>query len=126
MISEQISTGEAPQAVGPYSQGRKWGDLVFVSGQIPLDPVTGRMVEGDVGAKAKQCMKNALSVLKKAGLKADNILKTTIFLRDMQDFAAVNKAYEDFFSGSYPARSCVAVAGLPLDAAVEIEVIAGG
>ncbi len=121
----RVHTDNAPAAVGPYSQGVKTGNMMFVSGQMPVVPATGEVVEGDVGEKARQCMKNVLAILEEAGLKADNIIKTTIFLTDMNDFGAVNEVYASFFGDSYPARSCVEVSRLPKGVDVEIEAIAG-
>ncbi|MGM0653137.1 MAG: RidA family protein [Bacillota bacterium] len=120
----RIHTKDAPAAVGPYSQGVKTGNMIFVSGQMPVVPSTGEAVEGDAGEKAKQCMKNVLAILKEAGLTADNIVKTTIFLTDMNDFGAVNEVYASFFGDNYPARSCVEVSRLPKGVDVEIEAIA--
>ena len=124
MGKESIHTEKAPAAVGPYSQGVKVGDLVFVSGQMPVDSKTGEIVEGDITAKAKKCMENVLAILAEAGMTADNIVKATIFLTDLGDFGQVNEVYASFFKDSYPARSCVEVSSLPKDVTVEIEVIA--
>lgn len=124
MGKESIHTEKAPAAVGPYSQGVKVGDLVFVSGQMPVDSKTGGIVEGDITAKAKKCMENVLAILAEAGMTADNIVKATIFLTDLGDFGQVNEVYASFFKDSYPARSCVEVSRLPKDVTVEIEVIA--
>lgn len=125
-MTEQVSvhTDNAPAAVGPYSQGVKTGNMLFVSGQMPVVPATGEVVEGDVSERARQCMKNVLAILEEAGLKADNIIKTTIFLTDMNDFGAVNEVYASFFGNKYPARSCVEVSRLPKGVDVEIEAIA--
>ncbi len=120
----RIHTSNAPAAIGPYSQGVKTGNMVFVSGQMPVVPATGEVVKGDAGEKARQCMKNVIAILEEAGLKADNIIKTTIFLTDMSDFGAVNEIYASFFDDSYPARSCVEVSRLPKGVDVEIEAIA--
>ncbi len=124
MAKEYLHTGNAPAAVGPYSQGVKAGSLLFVSGQMPVDPATGDLVTGSAAEKAVQCMKNVLAILEQAGLAGDNIVKATIFLTDMNDFGEVNKAYAGFFKGNFPARSCVEVSRLPKDVTVEIEVIA--
>lgn len=124
MGKESIHTEKAPAAVGPYSQGVKAADLVFVSGQMPVDSKTGEVVDGDITDKAKKCMENVLAILAEAGLSADNIVKATIFLTDMADFSQVNEAYASFFKSSFPARSCVEVSRLPKDVTVEIEVIA--
>ena len=120
---ELISTTNAPAAIGPYSQGLKVGNLVFVSGQIPVNPATGSMVE-DVEGQAKQSLTNLQNILKEAGLSLSNVVKTTVFLSDLNDFATVNAVYESFFTAPYPARSCVQVAGIPKGAKVEIECIA--
>ena len=120
---ELISTTKAPAAIGPYSQGLKVGNFVFVSGQIPVNPATGSMVE-DVEGQAKQSLTNLQNILKEAGLSLSNVVKTTVFLSDLNDFTAVNAVYESFFTAPYPARSCVQVAGIPKGAKVEIECIA--
>ena len=120
---EIISTENAPKAIGPYSQAVCIGDFVFTSGQIPLDPATGVVVEGDISKQAEQVMKNLQAVLAAAGYTFDEVVKTTCFLADMNDFAAFNAIYEKYFV-SKPARSCVAAAALPKAALVEVEVIA--
>jgi 2-iminobutanoate/2-iminopropanoate deaminase len=112
------------KAIGPYSLGIAAGDLVFVSGQIPLDATTGKLVEGDVSVQARQSLENLKSVLEAAGLGFGHVVKTTIFLTDMADFAAVNEIYKGYVAEPYPARSTIAVAALPLGAKVEIEMIA--
>ena len=112
------------KAIGPYSLGIASGDLVFVSGQIPLDAATGKLVEGDVSAQAKQSLENLKAVLDAAGLTFGHVVKTTIFLTDMADFAAVNEVYKGYVTEPYPARSTIAVAALPMGAKVEIEMIA--
>jgi len=119
-----IRTSEAPAAIGPYSQAIRSGDLLFTSGQIPLDPRTGAMVTGDVTAQTVQVMANLGAVLAAAGADFADVVKTTIFLVDMADFAAVNAVYAGHFTAAPPARSTVAVARLPRDARVEIEMIA--
>lgn len=124
MSFKYIHTKKAPQAVGPYSPGVMSGNLVFVSGQMPIDPATGEIITGDAGVKASQCLKNVLAILEEVGLTEKNIVKSTIFLKDMNDFSLVNEAYAAFFEGNYPARSCVEVSRLPKDVNVEIEVIA--
>ena len=123
-VREVVSTEKAPAAVGPYSQAIGWGQLVFTAGQIGLDPQTGSMVEGGLEAETERVLDNLEAVLEEAGTALDRVLKTTIFLLDMQDFAAVNAIYAKRFSGRPPARSTVAVSALPLGARVEIEVIA--
>ena len=119
-----ISTDKAPGAIGPYSQAIKVGNLLFASGQIPLDPATGAFPEG-IEAQTKQSLTNVKNILEAAGTSLDKVVKPTVFLSDMNNFAAMNGVYATFFSeGSYPARSAVEVARLPKDAMVEIEVIA--
>lgn len=121
-----INSDKAPAAIGPYVQAVDLGNLLFVSGQIPLDPSTGTMPD-DVSAQAKQSLANVKAILAAANCQPANIVKTTIFLADMNDFAAVNAVYEQFFkehNAGFPARSCVQVARIPKDAKVEIEVIA--
>jgi len=110
--------------VAPYSPGIRYGELVFTSGQIGLDPATGKFVEGGVDAQALQVLKNLTAVLEAAGSDLDHVLKVTVFLNDMNDYGAVNEIYATFFTGDPPARSAVQVAGLPLGALVEIEAIA--
>ena len=124
MNKEIISTAKAPQAIGPYSQAVKVGRFVHTAGQIAIDPETSQFVEGDVTAQAEQVMKNFQAVLKAAGTGLENVVKTTIFLRYMKDFSAVNDVYGKFFSEGKPARSTVAVSALPLQALLEIEVVA--
>lgn len=119
-----ISTTTAPAAIGPYSQAIRSGDLLFCSGQIPLDPATGALVAGDVTAQTQRVMSNIEAVLHAAGATFAHVVKTTIFLIDMADFAAVNAVYGGAFASDPPARSTVAVAALPRDARVEIEVVA--
>jgi len=121
---EQILTHEAPAPIGPYSQAIKSGDFLFCSGQIPIDPQTGNVIEGDISAHAARVLANLGAVLQAAGLDYSNVLKTTIFLVDMNDFAAVNSVYERYFGESKPARSTVAVSALPKGVRVEIEAIA--
>lgn len=120
-----IHTPHAPAAIGPYSQAIRTGDLLFTSGQVALDPVSGQLVSGGISAEISQVMRNLEAVLAAAGLRFDDVLKTTIFLADMGDFAVVNEAYGQAFAcGVPPARSTVQVAGLPRGARVEIELIA--
>lgn len=123
-MKEIIQTSHAPAAVGPYSQAIKVSGLVFTAGQIGLDPATGKLVEGGIEAQTRQVLTNLQAVLKEAGLDMGAIVKTTIFVVDMADFATVNGIYAEFFSDAPPARSTVQVAGLPLGAIVEIEAIA--
>lgn len=120
-----ISTKSAPSAIGPYSQGIVTsGSLVFVSGQIPIDPATGSIVSEDIETQARQSLKNVTAILSEAGAKLENVVKTTVFLSDMNDFAAMNAVYTEFFEKNCPARSAVQVARLPKDVKVEIEAVA--
>jgi 2-iminobutanoate/2-iminopropanoate deaminase len=123
-MKEIISTDKAPAAIGPYSQGVKAGGFVFFSGQIPLDPFTGEIIGNSSAEQAEQVMTNISAVLGAAGLGFGDVVKTTIFLTDLADFAQVNEIYGRCFAGSPPARSTVQVSGLPRCAKVEIEVIA--
>ncbi|ABL00005.1 RidA family protein [Pelobacter propionicus] len=126
MKLDVISTDKAPAAIGPYSQAVRLGDILFCSGQIPLDPATGQVVGGDVSAQAVRVMENISAVLAVADRGFDDVIKTTIFLTDMADFAVVNEVYGRYFSGHKPARSTVAVNGLPRGVLLEIEVVARG
>ena len=123
-MKKVISTSKAPAAIGPYSQAIQVGNLVFASGQIPIDPATGSLVAGGAKEQARQSLTNVKAILDEAGLTLDNVVKTTVFLADMNDFADVNAVYAEFFAEPYPARSAVAVKTLPKGALVEIEVIA--
>ena len=120
----RIQTEKAPKAVGPYSQGLIMDNLIFVSGQLPIDPATGNFVDGDIQDSTRQCIRNIEAILKEAGTSLDKVVKTTIFVADLADFAAINEAYAEFFGESAPARSCVQVAAIPKGAAIEIEAIA--
>ena len=119
-----IATTAAPAAIGPYSQGIEGGSIVITSGQLPVDPVTGAFAEGGIAGQTRQSLTNVQAVLAQAGLTMENIIKTTVFLKDMNDFAAMNEVYAIFFPENPPARSAVEVARLPKDAMVEIEAIA--
>ena len=120
-----ISTNNAPAALGPYSQAVKYGGLIYVSGQLPIDPATNEMVENDVRLQTKQSLTNIKNILAEAGGTMDDILKVTIYLKNMSDFASVNEIYGTFFTpGDCPTRFCVEVAKLPKDALVEIDAIA--
>lgn len=123
MNREIISTTNAPSAIGPYSQGVKVGNIIYTSGQIPVDPQTGEL-ETDIKKATKRSMENVKAILVEAGTTLDNIIKTTIFLKNMDDFAAVNEIYGSYFKENPPSRSCVEVARLPKDAVIEIEAIA--
>ena len=120
---QTIHTDRAPAAIGPYSQAILAGNQLYSSGQIPIDPATGELVQGNITAQAEQVMKNLSAVLAAAGMEFTHVVKTTCFLADMADFAAFNAVYERYFTGK-PARSCVAVKQLPKNALVEVEVIA--
>ena len=120
---KQISTTNAPAAIGPYSQALRTGNMMFVSGQIPVDPSTGLMAD-TIEAQAAQSLTNLKNILAAEGLTMKNVIKTTVFLADLNDFAKVNAVYETFFEAPYPARSCVQVAAIPKGAGVEIECIA--
>lgn len=120
---KRISTDKAPAAIGPYSQALDTGNMLFISGQIPIDPATGAMPE-TVEQQAKQVLTNISNILAEAGLTMANVVKTSVFLSDLNDFAAVNEVYASFFAEPYPARSCVQVAAIPKGAKVEIETIA--
>lgn len=124
MLKQQIHTAAAPAAIGPYSQAVRAGQLIFFSGQIPLDPATGTLVEGGIVPQTRQVMANMEAVLQAAGCGFDDIVKTTIYLTDLADFATVNEIYGDSFNDVPPARACVQVAALPKGAMVEIEWIA--
>ncbi|MEF3276016.1 MAG: RidA family protein [Chloroflexus sp.] len=120
----QITTNAAPAAIGPYSQAIRAGNLIFVSGQLPINPTTGEMISDDIGAMTRQIFTNIAAILQAAGSSLDRIVKTTVFLADLNDFAAMNAAYAEHFGDAPPARSTVQVARLPRDARIEIEVIA--
>ena len=120
---KKISTADAPAAIGPYSQAIVCGNMLYTSGQIPLDPQTGNMVKGGICEQTEQIMKNLSAVLKEAGTSMDKIVKTTCFIADMADFAAFNEVYSKYITNA-PARSCVAVKALPKGALAEVEVIA--
>lgn len=123
-MAKKVFTPEDIVVVGPYSPAVEVCDLVYFSGQIPLDPQTGKIVEGDISSQAEQCCKNLVHVLKATGLTTDNVVKSTVFLTDMGNFAPVNEVYAKYFNSPYPARSAIGVAALPLGCGVEIEVIA--
>ncbi|SFW34368.1 2-iminobutanoate/2-iminopropanoate deaminase [Prevotellaceae bacterium HUN156] len=119
-----ISTKKAPAAIGPYSQAIRVGNLVYTSGQIPIDPTTGAFAEGGIKEQTRQSLNNVKAILAEEGLSLNNVVKTTVFMADMNDFADMNSVYAEFFTEPYPARSAVAVKSLPKGALVEIEVIA--
>jgi 2-iminobutanoate/2-iminopropanoate deaminase len=124
MEKEIILNKKAPAAIGPYSPGLKAGNLIFVSGQIPIDPKTGEMKEGDIEVKTKMVLENLKAVLEPYSIGLENVVKTTVFLKDMNNFVRVNKVYGEYFKEKFPARSCVEVSRLPKDAEIEIEAIA--
>lgn len=124
MANQVIHTENAPAAIGPYSQAVKAGNLLFVSGQVPFVPETMEIVEGDVKAQTAQSLKNLQAILKEAGADFSNVVKTTVFIKDMNEFAQINEVYAEYFAENKPARACVEVARLPKDVKVEIELIA--
>lgn len=119
-----IATNKAPAAIGPYSQAIRMGNMVFLSGQIPLHPATGEIVAGDIKVQTRQVLENVKCILEAAGSSLDQVVKTTIFMKDLNDYAAVNAVYQEFFPKEPPARAAVQAARLPRDAGVEIETIA--
>lgn len=123
-MKKVISTPNAPAAIGPYSQAIQVGNLIYTSGQIPIDPATGQFVEGGIKEQTRQSLSNIQAILQEAGLTMASVVKTTVFLADMADFADMNSVYAEFFTEPYPARSAVAVKTLPKNALVEIEVVA--
>ena len=123
-MKKVISTPKAPAAIGPYSQAIQVGNLIYTSGQIPIDPATGQLVEGGIKEQTRQSLSNIQAILQEAGLTMASVVKTTVFLADMADFAEMNSVYAEFFTEPYPARSAVAVKTLPKNALVEIEVVA--
>lgn len=123
-MKQVIHTDKTPAAIGPYSQAIQIGQLLFTSGQVPIDPETGAIVEGGIQEQARQSLNNIKAILNAAGTNMGAVVKTTVFLQDMNDFAAMNEVYAQFFQEPYPARSAVQVGRLPKDALVEIEAIA--
>ena len=123
-MREAVSSAGAPAAIGPYSAGIRAGNLLFLSGSIPLDPATGQVVSGDITAQATRVMENIAALLSAAGASFNNVVKTTVFLADMNEFAAMNEVYAKYFVAPFPARSTVQVARLPRDVRLEIEVVA--
>ena len=124
MNKESVSTGKAPKAIGPYEQAIKVGDFVYTAGQIPIDPKTGNFVEGGIAAQTRQVLENLKAVLEAAGSSLDRVVKATVFLKNMGDFAAMNEVYAEYLAQAKPARSTVAVAELPRGALVEIDFVA--
>jgi 2-iminobutanoate/2-iminopropanoate deaminase len=123
-VRQAVSTPSAPKAIGPYSQAIRAGSLLFVSGQVPIDPTTGQIVNGDIAAQTHRVFQNIGEILKAGGASFDHVVRTTVFLADMDDFAAMNEAYATYFTTPAPARATVQVSRLPRDARVEIDVIA--
>ena len=124
MKKEIIISKKVPAAIGPYSPALKIGNLVFVSGQLPIDPVVGEIVEGEIEVQTKRSLENLKAVLESYSIGLENVVKTTIFLKDMNNFSRINKIYGEYFTDQFPARSCVEVSRLPKDADIEIEAIA--
>jgi 2-iminobutanoate/2-iminopropanoate deaminase len=124
MPRNPVSSTNAPQAVGPYSHAVWTGDLLYCSGQTPIDPATGKLVDGEIGEQTHQAFNNLEAVLKDAGLSMDDVIKVNVYLTSMSNFAGLNTVYQSRFNAPYPARTTVAVAGLPLNALVEIELVA--
>ncbi len=120
---EAVSTAKAPAAIGPYSQAVKAGELLFISGQLPVDPETGEFARGGIEERAHQCLKNLKAIAEAAGTGLDRVVKATVFLTDMADFARVNQVYAQYFTAALPARSAIQVAALPKNADIEIEAI---
>jgi 2-iminobutanoate/2-iminopropanoate deaminase len=123
-VRQAVSTASAPKAIGPYSQAVRAGALLFVSGQVPLDPATGQLVDGDIAAQTHRVFQNLGEILKAGGASFDHVVRTTVFLADMNDFAAMNEVYATYFTSPAPARATVQVSRLPRDARIEIDVIA--
>lgn len=124
MSFDIISTTKAPAAIGPYSQAVRYGSVIYTSGAIPVDPKSGEVVAGGAAEQAEQALKNLGEVLAEAGTGFGNVVKTTVFIKNMNDFAAINEVYKRYFTVNYPARSCVEVARLPKDVLIEIECVA--
>ena len=119
-----ISTDKAPAAIGPYSQAVKVGDLLFTSGMIPIDPATNTLVQGGIEVQARRALENVKALLEASGTSMDKVVKTVVFIKNMDDFAKVNEIYSEYFTENFPARSCVEVARLPKDVLIEMEAIA--
>jgi len=124
MEKETVVIKNAPAPLGPYSPAVKVGDFVFVSGQVPIDPSTGKLIETGIEEQVRQSLDNVKALLEASGSSLDKVVKVVVFIKDMDDFQAMNKVYAEYFTSAHPARSCVQVARLPLDAMVEIEAIA--
>lgn len=119
-----VKTDKAPQAIGPYSQAIEVNGMVYTSGVVPIDPATGNVVEGDIKVQATRVFESMKALLEAAGSSCEDVVKTTVFIKDMNDFAALNEIYADYFTGDFPARSCVEVARLPKDVLIEMEAVA--
>ena len=124
MTKNIIKTDKAPAAIGPYSQAIEVNGIIYTSGVIPIEPATNTLVEGDITVQANQAIGNLIALLKEAGASSEDVIKTTVFIKDMNDFAKVNDVYANYFTSNFPARSCVEVARLPKDVLIEIEAIA--
>ena len=124
MKKNQIKTDKAPQAIGPYSQAIEVDGMVYTSGVVPIDPATGEVVQGDIKVQATRVFDSMKALLEAAGSSCEDVVKTTVFIKDMNDFAALNEIYAEYFTGVFPARSCVEVARLPKDVLIEMEAIA--
>lgn len=125
-MREAVATSSAPQAIGPYSQGVRVGNLVFISGQVGIDPETGTLETGGIESQTRRVLKNLETIVRSAGLQLEDVVKVNIYMRDLGGFAAMNAVYQEFFQSPFPARCCVQVSGLPGQADVEIEAIAMG
>jgi len=123
-VRQAVATPAAPAAIGPYSQAIRAGGLLFVSGQVPIDPATGQIVDGDIATQTHRALRNIAAILKAADASLDHVVRTTVFLADMNDFAAMNEIYAEYFTSPAPARATVQVSRLPKDARIEIDVIA--
>lgn len=123
-MKKVLATENAPAAIGPYSQGMRCGDMVFISGQLPIDPTTGVFAGEDIASQTRQALTNIRAILKSDGLTMANIVKTTVLLKNINDFSAMNEVYAEFFEGAYPARAAFEVAALPKDSLIEIEAVA--
>jgi 2-iminobutanoate/2-iminopropanoate deaminase len=123
-MRQAVATDQAPKAIGPYSQGIRAGGLLFVSGQVPIDPATGNLIEGDIAAQTHRVMRNLTAILEAAGTTMDAVVRCSVYLADMNDFAAMNEVYGSYFSQPAPARSTIQAVRLPKDARIEIDVIA--
>ncbi len=123
-MNKAIHTDQAPAAIGPYSQAIRWGNVVYVSGQLPIDPASGAFAGEDIAAQTRQSLANIKNILASEGLDMSRVVKTTVMLKDIADFAAMNEVYAEFFTAPYPARAAYQVAALPRDARVEIECVA--